>query len=253
MRRRVSFFDWARSYCGDPHSWQERGLMTRELLRTIGCQSEHRVLELGCGALSAGEPLIRYLNKGGYVGIEPNGWLVEAAIHDLELGQLVHDKDASFLWRSDFDASELGGTFDFAVAHSVLSHAAAWQFPMMLRNVRLSLSKDGKILASLRLGPNDSNAVEWAYPHNTYFTPKTVRVTARACGFKAYFKRDFRRRMVEVAPNDFHDWVVFQRVPFRERVFAPYSVSALEKLGLSAEDAEDAYKAGAGRMVERVS
>ena len=34
------------------------------------------VLEVGCGCLSAGVPVMRYLQRGHYVGIDPNRWLL---------------------------------------------------------------------------------------------------------------------------------------------------------------------------------
>jgi len=254
MRDARSIFDWSLSYVGDPLTWLERGEMVRELLRSEGLRKEHRVLEIGCGNLSSGVPLIRYLDKGGYTGLEPNGWLVEAAIQDLKLGDLLRDKDPSFSWRGDFDVTaeyEVAGMFDFAVAHSVLSHAAAWQLPQMLTNVRRALRVGGKFLCSLRLGTRDTNATEWVYPGNSFFTEATIGAQANQHGFDVTFRPEYRDRMVAVAPNDFHDWALFERVKRTRTEYHVFSDEDLRVLGGLDEDTiQMLLAAQTGRQVE---
>ncbi len=58
------------------------GELQLELLKLEGCSRESHVLDVGCGCLSAGVPLMRYLRRGRYVGIEPNRWLLGAALAD---------------------------------------------------------------------------------------------------------------------------------------------------------------------------
>src|SRR5207237_831903 len=120
-----------------------------------GMTERSRVLEVGCGCLSSGLPLIEHLQSGRYAGIEPNRWLVEAA-----LAKFPHldTREPRFLWRSDFDASELGMRFDYVIAHSVLSHAAHWQMEALLQRVRDVVDEGAVLLASLRLGDHNSFA-----------------------------------------------------------------------------------------------
>lgn len=210
---RPTVFDWALSYTGDPESWETRGAAQLTFLRELGMRSEHRLLEIGCGCMSLGHAAIRFLHAGHYVGIEPNGWLVESWLQREEergQGDYVRQKNPRFLWTSDFDASGLGVPFEFAFAHSVLSHAAHWQMPMMLQRVRDVMPVGGVLLASLRLGDVDTWSKDWAYPDVTFFRPDTVAGFARHAGFTMVHRPDLRERLVEVAPNDYHDWVVFE-------------------------------------------
>src|SRR6476646_9038124 len=100
------------------------GQLQFELLKREGCEPTSKVLEVGCGCLNAGIPLMRYLRPGHYVGIDPNDWLREAAMERRQIRRLVENQRPTFLSRSDFDASELGQTFDYVLSHSILSHCA---------------------------------------------------------------------------------------------------------------------------------
>lgn len=206
---RLSIFEWAKRYVGDPASWETRGIVMLDFLRDEGLEPRHRVLEVGCGCLSSGLPLLEFLDDGCYVGIEPNGWLVEAALAELSLST---PKTATFLWRSDFDAAECGVLFDFAIAHSILSHAADHQLAGCLLRVRDVMRPGGVFLASLRLGDHDTHAQTWVYPDVAFFTFDTVERVAGHAGFRAEVLPEHRERMVRVAPNDLHDWVRFTAV-----------------------------------------
>src|SRR4051794_28633034 len=172
------------------------------LLKLEGCVPSSRVLDVGCGSLSAGLPLIAWLEPDRYVGIDPNEWLREAALKDSRARRLVEQKRARFLSVSDFDASALGLRFDYVLSHSVLSHCAHWQLPQFLRNVSRSLAPGGKIVASLRLAEGnawgsagtpdkqDSRDEHWRYPGSDpiglcWFSWPTVSREAAACGLDA--------------------------------------------------------------------
>jgi hypothetical protein len=59
---RKSIYEWAVEYCGDPESHIKRGEIILSLLLKNGLMPRHKVLDLGCGALSQGKPLIEYLD-----------------------------------------------------------------------------------------------------------------------------------------------------------------------------------------------
>jgi hypothetical protein len=114
---------------------EESGRRQLALLQREGCRPSSRVLEVRCGALHAGIPTIEYLDPGNWVGMDPNGWLIDAALTRPGNRQLVEAKRVTFLNVDDFDASSLGRSFDYVLSHSVLSHAAHWQLPLFLHNV----------------------------------------------------------------------------------------------------------------------
>ena len=81
----------ARQYVGTD---DVSGRLQLELLKREGCLPSSKVLEIGCGCLSAGIKLIEYLERGNYFGIDPNVWLRKTAMKDYRINQLVKDKQA---------------------------------------------------------------------------------------------------------------------------------------------------------------
>jgi len=200
------------------------GQLQFELLKKEGCQPSSRVLEVGCGCLHAGAHLMRYLDRGGFVGIDPNSWLINDAIKKHpDIQKLVEEKQPQFLYRTDFDASSLNRTFDYVLSHSVLSHAAHWQLEQYLVNTSKVLTPGGRIVASIRLAegnafgskgsPNqeDSMDEEWVYPGVSYFKLTTVIATAKRLGLSARHAPEYTAYYTKTRPNEFHDWIVFAR------------------------------------------
>jgi len=198
------------------------GQLQFELLRREGCRTESKVLEIGCGCLHAGIPLIQYLEKGNYVGVDPNKWLWQKAMKNRQVRQLIAEKQARFLSVDDFDASELSIKFDLVFAHSVLSHCAHWQLEQFLRNTGKILAPGGRILASIRLAEGnaygssgasdreDSMDDQWQYPGVSWFKLSTVANTANMLGLTAAYLPDYTKFYTEARPNECHDWIVFR-------------------------------------------
>lgn len=198
------------------------GRLQFELLKKEGCQPSSRVLEVGCGCLHAGVHLMQYLDRGGFVGIDPNAWLINDAIKKHPaIRKLVDEKQPQFLFRTDFDAGSLNRQFDYVLSHSVLSHAAHWQLEQYLANTSRVLSPNGRIVASIRLAegnafgskgsPNreDSMDEEWVYPGISWFKLSTVMATAERLGLQARHMPEYTAHYTQTRPNEFHDWIVF--------------------------------------------
>jgi SAM-dependent methyltransferase len=197
------------------------GELQLELLRLEGCVPQSHVLEVGCGCLSAGLPLIAHLEAGHYVGIEPNTWLLDAAKSSWRTRWLLARKRATFLVRTDFDAGGLGRTFDYVLSHSILSHCAHWQLEQFLANVSRVLRPFGRILASIRLAEGnaygstgtadgrDSGDEEWQYPDVSWFSLATVQDAAARHGLHVELKPEYTERFIARRPHEIHDWLVF--------------------------------------------
>lgn len=187
------------------------GEVQLELLQLEGCRPRDAVLEIGCGCLNAGIPVMQYLKARRYVGIEPNRWLLDAALASRRVRWLVRRKRATFLSRTDFDASELGRTFEYILSHSILSHCAHWQLEQFVGNAARVLSHAGKIVASIRLGERDSMDEEWQYPGVSWFTLATVEETAARHGLRVVVKPQYTKLLTARRPHEIHDWLVFSR------------------------------------------
>lgn len=124
----------ARAYAS---SYETSGELQKELLERTGCVPGSKVLEVGCGFLNAGIPIIRFLAADNYVGLDPNRWLVDAARGKRGVRTLMKEKRPRFLYVNTFDASELGIEFDFVISHSVLSHLCS----LAIRSVSLCARK----------------------------------------------------------------------------------------------------------------
>lgn len=101
--------------------WEEMGALQIDFLRAQGLKPRHRVLDVGCGALRGGLPMIRYLRKGHYYGMDINASLLEAGRGEVRAAGL-DGKEPHLLEDARFDATSFGVTFDFAIAQSVFTH-----------------------------------------------------------------------------------------------------------------------------------
>jgi SAM-dependent methyltransferase len=190
------------------------GALQLELLKRNGCRPQHNVLEIGCGCLVAWRPILQFLEPGRYVGIEPNEWLIEAALEGLpDIGALIGEKHPIFLSNSDFDAREAGVIFDFVISHSVLSHAAHWQCPQFFEGIKTVLAPSGVAIASLRFYDQDhrlmgdSESPEWVYPEVSYFAWETIQKFAAEHGLRVEWRQDYRDFFTAEAPTNYHDWI----------------------------------------------
>lgn len=101
--------------------WDEIGALQLEFLRARGLEPHHHLLDIGCGALRGGIPVIRYLDPGRYCGFDINASLIEAA--RVELSQAgLEGKAPQLLVEDGFEAARFGRLFDFAIAQSVFTH-----------------------------------------------------------------------------------------------------------------------------------
>ncbi len=205
-----SNWEWALEYTGDPESFDTRSRAFLGFLIKEGLTKDDYVLDVGCGCLAPGAELIRYLKPAHYVGIEPFGLLVNVALQqfpDLEL------KKPTFLYRSDFDASEMEVKYKYVVSHSVLSHAAHHQLPQLLTNVRKVVDEGAIFLCSYREDQYNSYAESFQYPDVTYFRLRTVMAAGAETGWQITRAVNYEKELRARAPNDTHEILRMVAVP----------------------------------------
>ncbi len=194
------------------------GRVQLELLLLEGLKKEHRVLEIGCGALIAAIPIMSFLEAGHYVGIDPNAGLIHNSSNVPENRVVVNEKKPNFLYFEDFDGSSKCTTFDYIISHSVMSHAAHWQLSLFLKNCSGVLKKGGKVIFSLRLTePNEyghkgaleeTRSESWVYPDNTFFHKATVLEEAGKWFSNIEQKTEYTKLNVDADASACHDWFV---------------------------------------------
>ena len=200
----------------------KEGLAQLAILIYYGCKPNHKVLEIGCGTLNAGYPIMQYLDKGNYFAIEPNKWLIDDSLKIGEVIKTAKEKEAHFAYNDQFDASNFDTRFDYVISHSILSHAAYWQWPLFFKNVDKCLKKGSKIFASLyftegnKYGAKNYNGTElnfdsWVYPGISYFRKETIKNLAEKRGYS--FNVDLICPMIitSVHPSAVHSWVLLEK------------------------------------------
>jgi SAM-dependent methyltransferase len=104
--------------------WDELGQLQLDFMIREGLKPHHKLLDIGCGSLRGGIHFIRYLDRGNYVGIDPNISLLDAG-YEIELASCGLKERVSrenLICTGDFDLPFPEGAFDFALAQSVFSH-----------------------------------------------------------------------------------------------------------------------------------
>lgn len=130
--------------------WQEEGEWIADFLKRQGLQPQDRILEVGCGSLSAASHLLRYMEPSHYWGYEKSLDLYVAGAH-VELPRVgLRAELGHFIVNDDFDLSEAPDAFQFAIASSLFR--------------RLTLNSVARCIASVitRLTPNGRFYVTWA-------------------------------------------------------------------------------------------
>jgi hypothetical protein len=177
------------AYVGPPQVYDFMGATQFRLLAALGLRETHKLLDFGCGSLRAGRLFLPYLLTGNYYGVEPNTWLLEAAI-DQEIGQdMVRIKRPTFLHGTDFCIDGFATRFDFILAQSIFSHSGPDLIGKALLNFNAGLAERGLILATFihteSAGLQEFSGTGWIYPNCVAYNPETILGFARAAGLHA--------------------------------------------------------------------
>ena len=118
--------------------WEEIGALQLDFLVRQGLAPHHHVLDVGCGALRCGIPIISYLEADHYCGLDMNASLIEAGCNELKAAGL-EGKLPKLVVSDKFEVGAFGRRFDYAIAQSVFSH-------LPMNHVVRCLTETGKVL-----------------------------------------------------------------------------------------------------------
>jgi cyclopropane fatty-acyl-phospholipid synthase-like methyltransferase len=122
-----------------------------EFLRSRGLRSDQRLLDIGCGTLRGGIPLIDYLQEGGYVGIEARANVLDEGRKELREAGL-DAKRPILIHAADLAEVRLETPVDVAWAFSVLIHMTDEIADTCMDLVDRSLTSDGEFYANVQVG-----------------------------------------------------------------------------------------------------
>ena len=188
--------EWHRKAVGG--LWDTVGRLQFDLLVREGLRPEHRLLDVGCGSLRGGVHFIRYLDVGGYTGIDKSPERL-AAGQEIELVRagLVEKRPALELV-DDFDFARLDGPFDYAVALSLFTHLPIELIGTCLVSVDGVLQPGGRLYATfLELESDDQRrSIDrserlYAKDPNFWFTFEELRGACEGTRLEAEYIGDW--------------------------------------------------------------
>jgi SAM-dependent methyltransferase len=136
---------------GRPHLWAMKRRFQFEFLISRRLKPEQRLLDIGCGTLRGGIPVIEYLQPGHYVGIEAREDVLEEGRRELvEAG--LQDKQPLLIHSTDLSQVKLADSVQLAWAFSVLIHMSDEILDACLGLVARALAEDGEFYANVVLG-----------------------------------------------------------------------------------------------------
>ncbi len=129
---------------GGAAQWEARGEFQLYLLKRMGLQPFHTVLDVGCGPIRGGKHLIGYLNRGNYCGTDFNLDLIRAAQDVVGKDPALAEKDPSLLHVEKFEFSRIKTSFDYVLVFSVLNQCPE-ERDLFFQNLPVLLKKTTKI------------------------------------------------------------------------------------------------------------
>lgn len=135
---------------GTPESWEMVRDFQIKFLKEMGLMPGDHLLDIGCGTLRGGIPIIRYLEKGHYYGIEILPDVLEEGKKELLESKLT-DKEPVLLSGS-ISSVNIEIEFNYIWAFSVLIHLTNEILDDCFNFVSSRLSKQGKFYATVNIG-----------------------------------------------------------------------------------------------------
>lgn len=137
--------------------WDEVGTLQFDFMRRCGLLPEHKLADVGCGALRGGIHFIQYLQKGNYYGLDINKSLVKAGKREIVTADLS-DKEPNLLISDRFDLSRFEVQFDYALAISLFTHLYMNHIAHCLLEVGRALKPEGAFYATYFEAPTSAYA-----------------------------------------------------------------------------------------------
>lgn len=133
---------------GRPELWQLKRDFQIAFLEEHGLEPGHVLVDVGCGTLRGGIPIIEYLDEGGYIGIDVRPEAIAEARRELREHGLEHKQPELIAAQSLADV-ELGRSADRIWAFSVLMHLDDERLDECLDFASRHLAADGVFYANV--------------------------------------------------------------------------------------------------------
>ena len=160
-RKIVTFFQTPQekrhALVGPAKLWKMKQDFQINFLKSQGLQPNQELMDVGCGTLRGGIPLINYLEKGNYYGIEVRNTVLEEGRKELKEHDLER-KEPHLIAFSEFNEISLNAKLDVMLAFSVLIHMEDTIVEKCIEFVSKQLENNGTFYANVNLvSHQDSN------------------------------------------------------------------------------------------------
>ena len=155
------------AHMGFRGQWEEHRRFQMEFAKSSGLRPESRLLEIGCGPLTLGLPVIAYLDANRYVGVD-----VRPNVLDLGWSQIgkagLAPKNPRLIHSLSFGAEELGSErFDFIWSFSVLYHLTDALLNDCFAQIARRLVPGGGYFANLNVEQPESEWLQFPFVRRT--------------------------------------------------------------------------------------
>lgn len=149
------------SLAGPGELWKMKRRFQFRFLKERGLHPNHKLMDIGCGTLRGGIPLIEYLEPGHYCGIDASEERLQEAQKELQAHDLTH-KRPRLMHIEDLDAAQFPDHYEFVWAYSVLPHMTDTIAETCMSMVSRCMAEDGAFYCNV--DPN-AQAENWQeYP-----------------------------------------------------------------------------------------
>lgn len=205
-----------RGFLGVPTPTFERaGREQMLMLLQAGLLPESRVLEIGCGCLRVAYWLVRFLEPGGYCGIEPARVRVHHGLQYLFSTEEILLKRPQFRYNADFDTSVFDARFDYFIARSIWTHASKAQIETTLDGFVRDTGDSGVFLASYlpaQTAEEDYQGTAWVGTSHESDAPGVVRHSLAWLTSQCE-RRDLRVEQLDGVDCDSQFWLKLRKQP----------------------------------------
>lgn len=143
------------SLVGPPALWAMKRDFQFEFLMRERLRPTHFLLDLGCGTMRGGIPIVRYLESGHYFGIDLREEALREELREINEAGLDR-KRPTLILASDLARISLECRFDFVWAVSVLFHISDSILDVALSFVKRHLRMDGVCFANVNVGAGEA-------------------------------------------------------------------------------------------------
>ncbi len=148
---------------GHHDAWKAKRDFQIGFLKTMGLHPAHSLLEIGCGTLRGGLPIIDFLGEGQFCGIDVRPVVLDEARKELAEAGLEHKKPLLVL-TSDLSTVDLRRDYDYVWAFSVLPHLEDDILRGAFFCARRHLKRDGIFFATAQVGPAEQVGIWRDFP-----------------------------------------------------------------------------------------